>query len=225
MKYNDDQLLEMLKELPVNPHYYINYVMEYKSIIGVMGQYTEGYCFVEQLYNHYKTVNNITYPTFISLLKRAETENFIGLFKVYNYYVVYLKTNAYKCYKGIDRGGIDPKKITTAMLIRSALKLSVKADIKPIEVECTSHIYSYNRGYVLFVTSDTYGNLKKITNLCTSVHDLALSRKGKQYFNIISPVPLKDSILRKFKTELENSNLTFKNTVVDVNKYFNNIPF
>lgn len=241
MNYKDMKDIEIIKffnELPVNPGYFANYLSQYRDIIQILHNLDFEYCFVEQLYNIYKdTVDKgMSYNTFIRIIKKGEEDKFWGVFKSNGYSVLYLKSNSFLCYYRKKRSSLEKDRITTKMLVRTAMVFSLKyAKVERVKIpndeiyKCIT--YDGKLQYVALTTSNSFKATKiKRVNFVTSLavlFDLNEENTLKREhidIHIISVYPLQSAIYEDLKKLLNDSDFGFSNEIIDISKYFNGLP-
>lgn len=229
----DKELIELFSELPVNADYFANYLLEYRPIINILDKYCFEYCYVDQLYNIYvRAVKDIPYSSFLKLIKKGESQNFWGTFKANKYTVLYLKANSFLCYYRKKRSSLEKDRITTKMLIRTAMMFSLQAiKIERIDME-QGEIYRYIDldkcvHYIALTTSDRFKSADiKITQFTTKFTLLDEVRESKDIidFWVVSPTALQPITYNRFKDNLDSKLYWFNNKVIDISHYFNGLP-
>lgn len=222
------------------------YAMALSEILNIL-QHCNGYCYQILLMEKLSKNGSFNTETFKSNLKEAENSNIVGTYTHYNKKVIYIKANGWKFLTDKKRTSIEPKKISTTMLIKSIflvkhvpltferteLKLKSTNDKELIlnsknkyETKYTCEnleIYSkYDINTIYFLNTEDDINLKRFKKVIQALKD-----ENKEHTQIaiicrynISPKELK-AINKLTTNEVEESIFPIATKVVDVEDYFN----
>jgi len=234
--FDDRDFHHLFSSLPINPGYFTNYILEYRYIIEILQNLDFDYCFVEQLHKIYKTtIDNISYNSFLKLIKKGEQDKFWGIFTANKYSILYLKSNSFLCYYRKKRSSLEKDRITTKMLVRSAIIFSMgfsKVERIALEKDEIYKCWDYigNVKYVALTSSDCFKNsIQKRIRFATAFstfldlkEDNTDDREEVDFY-VLSVFPLQPSV-KEHLTNLLYGIATFYNHVEDVSKYFGGIP-
>lgn len=223
LNQNQKAFLDFMEQCPLTPNQYYDYLKFGIYIINIMLNRDTSYGHLELIHNIYSKTNDISYNTFLKNIKEGEKANLWGLYKVNGFYVLYLKRKAYKVHLGKDKSHVTPDRITTDMLARSILKLTINCD----------RIEKYNSSYTNSLYYLYIGNKKRLILLTIADRLFTNDVKKGQPFRtelishgvnknimIISPYVISKTTINNFSKD----EFIIKTKLVDIKKYFNGLP-
>lgn len=219
--------LELMENIPLSPNDYYNYLKYYIHIIDLLISRCTHYGHTELILKRLENTLNVNYNKFNKILKEGEQISLWGLYKVNGYNVLYLKRKAFKIFLGVDKTHTPPERITTQMLARSVLKLSLKVDkLEQFKMSNSDSLYIYYKN-----------NQKKFIYISLSNKIMTNYKKGETFRTELITHINKDKSLTNnivFYSPYEPSNASlkyfledgFKINVLtyDIFKYFNGLP-